>query len=79
MRTRTLTPAEMEARTARFHKLETRIVRGKATARRLVAACTEIAARGYGEYGDVDEFIDEVSPKKPHPDPSADRAMQFEP
>ncbi|MFI5289901.1 MAG: replicative DNA helicase, partial [Polyangia bacterium] len=35
-----------------------RIVRGKATARRLVAACTEIAARGYGEYGDVDEFID---------------------
>ncbi len=35
-----------------------RIVRGKATARRLVAACSEIAARGYGEYGDVDEFID---------------------
>ena len=35
-----------------------RIVRGKATARRLVSACTEIAARGYGEYGDVDEFID---------------------
>ncbi len=35
-----------------------RIVRGKATARRLVASCQEIAARGYGEYGDVDEFID---------------------
>jgi replicative DNA helicase len=35
-----------------------RIVRGKATARRLVAACSEIAAKGYGEYGDVDEFID---------------------
>lgn len=35
-----------------------RIIRGKATARRLVEACTEIAARGYGEYGDIDEFID---------------------
>ncbi len=35
-----------------------RIIRGKATARRLVAAASEIAARGYGEYGDVDEFID---------------------
>ncbi len=35
-----------------------RIVRGKATARRLVAACSEIAARGYGEYGDVEEFLD---------------------
>src|SRR5262249_52151740 len=35
-----------------------RIVRGKATARRLVEACREIAARGYGEYGDVDEYID---------------------
>jgi replicative DNA helicase len=37
-----------------------RIVRGKATARRLVSACGEIAARGYGEYGDVDTFIDEA-------------------
>jgi replicative DNA helicase len=37
-----------------------RIVRGKATARRLVSACNEIAARGYGEYGDVDAFIDEA-------------------
>ncbi len=35
-----------------------RIVRGKATARRLVEACREISARGYGEYGDVDEYID---------------------
>ncbi len=35
-----------------------RIVRGKATARRLVEACREIAAKGYGEYGDVDEYID---------------------
>lgn len=35
-----------------------RMVRGKATARRLVEACREIAAKGYGEYGDVDEYID---------------------
>ena len=35
-----------------------RIIRGKATARRLVEACREISARGYGEYGDVDEYID---------------------
>ncbi|HEY2749104.1 MAG TPA: replicative DNA helicase [Polyangia bacterium] len=37
-----------------------RIVRGKATARRLVEACREIAARGYGEYGDVDDYIDKA-------------------
>ncbi len=37
-----------------------RIVRGKATARRLVSACTEIAAKGYGEYGEIDEYIDEA-------------------
>jgi len=35
-----------------------RMVRGKATARRLVQACSSIAAKGYGEYGDVDEYID---------------------
>ena len=35
-----------------------RIVRGKATARRLIEAAQEIAARGMGEYGDVDEYID---------------------
>jgi replicative DNA helicase len=37
-----------------------RIVRGKATARRLVQAATEIAAKGYGEYGEVDDFIDDA-------------------
>ena len=37
-----------------------RIVRGKATARRLVQAASEIAARGYGEYGEVDDYIDEA-------------------
>ena len=31
-----------------------------------------------GEFN-IDEFIEEASPKKPQPDPSADRAMQFEP
>jgi replicative DNA helicase len=34
------------------------IVHGKATARRLIEAAQEIASHGYGEYGDVDEFID---------------------
>ena len=37
-----------------------RIVRGKATARRLVHAASEIAARGYGEYGEVEDFLDEA-------------------
>jgi len=35
-----------------------RMVRGKATVRRLIEAAQEIAAHGYGEYGDLDEFID---------------------
>jgi replicative DNA helicase len=35
-----------------------RIVHGKATVRRLIEASQEIAAHGYGEYGDVEEFID---------------------
>jgi replicative DNA helicase len=35
-----------------------KIVKGKATVRRLIEAAQEIAAHGYGEYGDVDEFID---------------------
>jgi replicative DNA helicase len=37
-----------------------RIVRSKATARRLTEAAQEIAARGYGDHGDVEEFIDEA-------------------
>ncbi len=37
-----------------------RIVRGKATARMLIEAAQEIAAKGYGEYGDVDEYLDEA-------------------
>ncbi len=37
-----------------------RIVHGKATARRLIEAAQEISAKGYGEYGDVDEYIDEA-------------------
>jgi replicative DNA helicase len=35
-----------------------RIVRSKATARRLAEAAQEIAAKGYGDYGDVDDYID---------------------
>ena len=52
--------AELSAKVVTVENIEyhARIVRGKATARRLVSACSEIAARGYGEYGDVDEFID---------------------
>jgi replicative DNA helicase len=51
---------ELAAKVVTVENIEyhARIVRGKATARRLVSACSEIAARGYGEYGDVDEFID---------------------
>jgi hypothetical protein len=36
------------------------------------------ASDANGEFN-IDEFIDEASPKKPQPDPSSDRAMQFEP
>jgi len=35
-----------------------RMVRGKATARKLIEAAQEIAARGYDDYGDVDEYLD---------------------
>ena len=33
------------------------MVRGKATARRLIEAAQEIAARGYGEHGDIDAYV----------------------
>ena len=39
---------------------QARIVRGKATARRLVEACREISAKGYGEYGDVEQYLDDA-------------------
>lgn len=39
------------------------IVRDKAVVRRLIARCHEIAAQGYGEYGDVQEFVDEAEKK----------------
>jgi replicative DNA helicase len=35
-----------------------RMVRGKATVRKLIEAAQEVAAHGYGDYGDIDEFID---------------------
>jgi replicative DNA helicase len=34
------------------------IVREKATVRRLIAACQEIAARGYSDYGEFRQFLD---------------------
>lgn len=37
-----------------------RIVAEKATVRRLLSACHEIAARGYGDYGDAASFLDEA-------------------
>ena len=37
-----------------------RIVRDKAIVRRLIGACHEIAAQGYGEYGGVEQFLDEA-------------------
>jgi replicative DNA helicase len=34
------------------------IVREKAVVRRLIAACHEIAAQGYGDYGETEEYLD---------------------
>jgi replicative DNA helicase len=36
-----------------------RLVREKATLRRLIAACAEIQSRAYGEFGDYEQFLDE--------------------
>jgi replicative DNA helicase len=35
------------------------IVREKANVRRLIAACHEIAAQGYGDYGDAEQYFDQ--------------------
>ncbi len=37
-----------------------RIVREKALVRRLITACHEVAARGYGDYGEPEKFLDEA-------------------
>lgn len=37
-----------------------KIVRGKATVRRLIETAQEIAARGYGEYGDPEDYLAEA-------------------
>ena len=50
-----LTSAVVTIENISFHA---RIVHGKATVRRLIETAQEIAAHGYGEYGDVEEFID---------------------
>ncbi len=39
------------------------IVRDKAVVRRLISSCHEIAAKGYGDYGDVAEFVDDAEKK----------------
>jgi replicative DNA helicase len=39
------------------------IVRDKAVVRRLIQRCHEIAAQGYGDYGDVNEFVDDAEKK----------------
>ncbi|MBX3275782.1 MAG: replicative DNA helicase [Sandaracinaceae bacterium] len=36
------------------------IVREKSLVRRLIQSCHEIAARGYGDFGEVEEFIDDA-------------------
>lgn len=52
-----LTSAVVTIENIGFHA---RIIHGKATVRRLIEAAQHIAAKGYGEYGDVDEFIDQA-------------------
>lgn len=52
-----LTSAVVTVENIAFHA---RIVRGKSTVRQLIEAAQEIAAHGYGEYGDVEEFIDKA-------------------
>ena len=37
-----------------------KIVREKAVIRRLIAACHEVAASGYGDYGSMEEFLDQA-------------------
>jgi replicative DNA helicase len=38
----------------------TRLVKEKATLRRLIATCSEISSRAFGEFGDYEEFLDEA-------------------
>jgi replicative DNA helicase len=37
-----------------------KIVREKSVVRRMIASCHEIAAQGYGDYGDLDTFLDQA-------------------
>ena len=52
--------AELMTRVATVDNLpyHARIVRGKATARRLIEVGQEIASHGYGDYGEIDEYLD---------------------
>src|SRR6185436_18039883 len=40
-----------------------RIVKEKATLRRLISECAEISSRAYGEFGNYEEFLDEAEGK----------------
>jgi hypothetical protein len=50
---------ELTSRIVSFENIayHARIVAEKATARRLVEACRQIMARGYGDYGDVEDLV----------------------
>ncbi len=41
-------------------KAHAEIVREKSVVRRLIAACHEVAATGYGDYGDIEAFLDQA-------------------
>jgi replicative DNA helicase len=53
---------ELQNRVVSLENIEqhARSIADKATARKIVHACQEIAAKGRGDYGDVDKFIDEA-------------------
>ncbi len=55
-----LTSAVVTVENIAFHA---RIVKSKATARLMIEALQEIGAKGYGDYGEVDEYLDEAERK----------------
>ncbi len=52
-----LTSAVVTVENIAYHA---RIVHGKAVVRRMIERAQEIAAKGYGEYGDVDEYLSQA-------------------
>ena len=43
-----------------------RIVKDKAVVRKLITACHEIAATGYGDYGDLETYLDQAEASADH-------------